>query len=90
MSGIPVKLPAALERFVTDQVKQGTYASREAAIVAAVDRERRRAEQRTWLASKIQKGLDSGPAAELDMQDVIRRGKARLAARKRRRTNARR
>lgn len=82
MSAIPVQLPAELERFVTDQVKQGNYASPEAAIVAAVDRERRRAEQQAWLASEIQKGLDSGPAGELDMEDIIRRGKARLAARK--------
>ncbi len=83
MSAIPVKLPAELERFVTDQVKQGNYASPEAAIVAAVDRERRRAEQHAWLAAEIQRGLDSGPASELDMEEIIRQGRARLAARKR-------
>ena len=84
MSATPVKLPAALERFVTAQVKRGAYPSREAAIVAAVDQERRRPEQRGWLATEIQKGLDSGSAGELQIEDVIRRGKARLAARKRR------
>lgn len=81
MSAIPVTLPDELERFVSDQVKQGTYASPEAAIVAAVDRERRRAEQHAWLAAEIQKGLDSGQAGELDMEEIIRRGKTRLAAR---------
>lgn len=83
MSAIPVQLPAELERFVADQVQQGKYASSEAAIVAAVDRERRRAEQHAWLAFEIQKGLDSGPAGELDMEEIIRRGRVRLAARKR-------
>ena len=31
-----IKLPAALEKFVASQVREGTYRSREAAIVAAV------------------------------------------------------
>jgi putative addiction module CopG family antidote len=84
MSATPVKLPAVLERFVSAQVKQGAYPSREAAIVAAVARERRRAEQRTWLTTELQKGLDSGLAGELKIEDVIRRGRGRLAARKRR------
>ncbi|MGH8322194.1 MAG: hypothetical protein ACRETD_00110 [Steroidobacteraceae bacterium] len=83
MSAIPVQLPADLERFVTDQVKQGTYASAEAAILAAVDRERRRTEQHAWLAAELQKGLDSAPAGELDMEDIIQRGRARLAGRER-------
>ena len=84
-----MKLLAELERFVIDQVKQGTYASPEAAIVAAVDRERWRAEQQGWLAAGIQKGLDSGPTGELDMEEIIRRGQARLAARQRNTTDRR-
>jgi putative addiction module CopG family antidote len=84
MPAIPVKLPAALQRYVSNQVKQGAYASPEAAIVAAVEERRRREKQRAWLSTEIQKGLDSGPAGTLDIEDVIRRGKARLAARRRR------
>jgi antitoxin ParD1/3/4 len=79
-----VKLPAALEKFVASQVREGTYRSREAAIVAAVQHQKRRSEQLAWLQSEIQKGLDSGPAGELDIENVIRRGRRRVAARARR------
>jgi putative addiction module CopG family antidote len=79
-----IKLPAALEKFVASRVREGTFRSREAAIVAAVSHQKRRSEQRTWLRSEIQKGLDSGPAGELDIEKVIRRGGRRLAARARR------
>jgi putative addiction module CopG family antidote len=79
-----VKLPAALEKFVDKQVREGTYRNREAAIVAAVSQQKRRSEQRAWLQSEIQKGLDSGPTGELDIESVIRRGRRRVIARARR------
>jgi len=79
-----LKLPAALEEFVASQVREGAYRSREAAIVAAVLHQKRRAEQLAWLRSEVQKGLDSGLADELDINRVIRRGRRRLAARARR------
>jgi len=80
-----LKLPAALEKFVATQVEEGAYRTAEAAIIGAVLKEKRRAEQRAWLEAEIAKGLNSGPAVELDMKDVIRRGRVRLAARKKRR-----
>jgi putative addiction module CopG family antidote len=79
-----VKLPAALEKFVDSQVREGTYRNREAAIVAAVSQQKRRSEQLAWLQSEIQKGFDSGPTGELDIENVIRRGRRRLVARARR------
>jgi putative addiction module CopG family antidote len=79
-----VKLPAALEKFVASHVREGTYRSREAAIVAAVQQQKRRREQLVWLQSEIQNGLDSGPAGELDIENVIRRGRRRVTARARR------
>jgi antitoxin ParD1/3/4 len=79
-----VKLPAALEKFVASQVREGAYRSREAAIVAAVRHQKRRSEQLAWLQSQIHKGLESGPAGELDIENVIRRGRRRVAARARR------
>jgi putative addiction module CopG family antidote len=79
-----VKLPAALEKFVDSQVREGTYRNREAAIVAAVSQQKRRSEQRAWLQSEIQKGLDSGHTGELDIENVIRRGRRRVVARARR------
>jgi len=87
MVAIAVKLPAALERFVSDQVKQGAYPSREAAIVAAVEGQRRRAKQHAWLEREVQKGidaLDGGRVVPFDPEDIKRRGRARLAARKKR------
>jgi len=79
-----LRLPAALEEFVASQVREGVYSSRKAAIVAAVLHQKRRSQQLAWLKSEIQKGLGSGPAGELEIKDVIRRGCRRLAARARR------
>ena len=78
-----IKLPAALEKFVASQVREGRYRNRKAAIVAAVSDQKRRSEQLTWLRSEFQKGLDSGPASEFDIEKIIRRGRHRLAARDR-------
>jgi Arc/MetJ-type ribon-helix-helix transcriptional regulator len=79
-----LKLPAALEEFMASQVREGAHRNRNAAIVAAVLHQKRRSEQLAWLQSEIQKGLDSGPAGELDINAVVRRGRRRLAARARR------
>lgn len=86
MTTTALRLPAALEEFVASQVRTGAYHSRKAAIVAAVLQQKRRSEQRAWLHMEIQKGLDSGPAGELDINEVIWRGR-RLAARARRARN---
>jgi hypothetical protein len=69
-----IKLPAALEKFVASQIREGTCRTREAVIVAAVSHQKRRSEQLAWL-------LDSGPAVEFDIEKLIRRGRHRLAAR---------
>jgi len=66
-----IKLPAALEKFVASQVREGTYRSRQAAIVEAVSHQERRNEQLAWLQSQVQKGLDSGPAVEFDIEKII-------------------
>ena len=79
-----VKLPAVLEEFVASQAREGRFRSREAVIVAAVSHQKRRGEPVTWLRSEFQRGLDSGPAVELDIEKTIRRGRRRLAARARR------
>jgi putative addiction module CopG family antidote len=81
---IAIRLPAALEKFIASQVREGRYRSREAAIVAAVLHQKQRSEQLAWLRTEIQNGLDSGPAGELNLEGIIRRGCRRLAARTRR------
>ena len=82
MATAALKLLAALEKFVATQVAQGVYRSRQAAIVAAVASAKRRAERRAWLGQELQKGIESGAAGSLNMDEVIRRGRGRLAARK--------
>ena len=81
-----LRLPVALEEFLTSHVRKGAYRSRKAAIVAAVLHQKRRSEQLATLRSEIQKGLDSAPAGKLDINLVIRRGRRRLAARARARS----
>ena len=81
---IAIRLPAALEKLIASQVREGRYRSREAAIVAAVLHQKQRCEQLAWLRTEIQIGLDSGPAGELNLEGIIRRGCRRLAARTRR------
>ena len=81
---IAIRLPAALEKFIVSQVREGRYRSREAAIVAAVLHQKQRSEQLAWLRTEIQTALDSGPAGELHIERMIRRGRRRLAVRTRR------
>jgi hypothetical protein len=45
---IAIKLPAALEKFVASQAREGRYRSREAAIIVAVLHQKRRSEQLGW------------------------------------------
>jgi predicted transcriptional regulator len=77
---VGLKLPAALEKFVAAQVEEGVHRSRRAAIIAAVTSEKRRVERRAWLHDEIQKGLHSETAGQLNMHDVLRRGRGRLRA----------
>jgi Arc/MetJ-type ribon-helix-helix transcriptional regulator len=77
MATAGLQLPPVLEKFVATQVEEGVYPSRRAAIVAAVASEKRRAAQRVRLEAQLQKGLDSGIAAPLNVDAVIRRGRGR-------------
>jgi hypothetical protein len=51
--------------------------------VAAVAREKQRAEQRASLIAEIQKGLDCGTAGPLGIDEVFCRGRRRIAPRER-------
>ncbi len=77
-----VSLTPELEKFVTDRVKSGLYHSSSEVVREALRllkeqdllKEIRLAE----LKSEIQPGEDSGSATELDIEDVIHRGKKRF------------
>jgi predicted transcriptional regulator len=66
---------------VQSQIREGTSRDRKATIEAAVSQQKRRSEQLDWLQTEIQKGLASGPTGELDIENVIRRGRRRVVAR---------
>jgi antitoxin ParD1/3/4 len=77
-----ISLTPELEKFITDRVQSGMYHSSSEVVREAL---RLLREQQMFKESKlaelkqeIQKGEDSGPSKELDIEDVIRRGKKRL------------
>jgi Arc/MetJ-type ribon-helix-helix transcriptional regulator len=85
MSETTIRLPAELERFLSAQVKQGIHRTRESAILSVLERERRRVEQLVWLKREVQKGVNAsveGRVVPFDPENIKRRGRARLTARK--------
>ena len=78
-----VSLTEELEQFVRDLVDSGRYRSASEVVRAGLrqlqDQETLRAVKLEELRKQVQKGLDSGSAGELDVEDIIERGKERLA-----------
>jgi antitoxin ParD1/3/4 len=77
-----ISLTPELEKFITDRVQSGMYHSSSEVVREAL---RLLQEQQMFkeiklseLKQEIQKGKDSGSSKELDIEDVIRRGKKRL------------
>ncbi len=78
-----ISLTPELEKFITDRVQSGLYNS-----ASEVVREALRLLQEEYLLQEIklaglkreiQKGRESGSSKELDIEDVVSRGKKRLA-----------
>ena len=76
---------AHFEKFAKDLVASGRYASVSEVLregLRMVEREERtRAEQLEWLKAEVQKGIDSGDAGILDMDELIAEAKAEKAKR---------
>ena len=76
------------EAFIASLIESGRYSTASEIIRDGLriieEREQRREAKLEWLRAEIQKGLDSGPAEEVDIkewiEDVKRRGRQRLAA----------
>jgi len=76
------------EEFIASLIESGRYSTASEIIRDGLrmieEREQRREAKLEWLRAEIQKGLDSGPAEEVDIkewiEDVKRRGRQRLAA----------
>jgi antitoxin ParD1/3/4 len=76
------------EAFIESLIASGRYSTASEIIRDGLrmieEREQDREAKLEWLRAEIQKGLDSGPAEEVDIKewiaDVKRRGRERLAA----------
>ena len=72
------------EGFIKELVESGRYSTASEVMRDALrlveEREERRKARLEALRGEIQKGLDSGPAETLDMEDLITEAKRRKAA----------
>ena len=78
-----ISLTPELERFIAERVQSGLYHSSSEVVREAL---RLLQEQQLFKETKlaelrreIRKGLESGPSRDLDIEDIINRGKKRLA-----------
>ena len=82
-----INLTPQLEEMVRQKVASGSYNSASEVVREALrlmEREDQvRAAALGQLRRDIQEGIDSGPAGELDVEAIKRRGRERLAAMKR-------
>jgi antitoxin ParD1/3/4 len=78
-----VLLTQELEQFILTKVDSGLYDSPNEVISEALrllQEQDMFHEKLPTLRAEIQKGIDSGEATPLDIEDIIHRGKQRLAA----------
>lgn len=78
-----VELPPEVESFIQQAIAQGAFASTEDALTGMVDFYRSHEPSIASLKAKLQIGLDEEAAGQyglMDFDDVIRRGRERLAA----------
>jgi antitoxin ParD1/3/4 len=77
-----VSLTPHLEQFVHETVNSGRYQSASEVVRTALrlleERERERQAKLECLRREIQKGLDSGPATPLDIDEIKRLARLRL------------
>ena len=78
-----VSLTPHLEEFIHQTVASGRFQSASELVRTALrlleEREHERLAKMEWLRGEIQKGLDSGPATPLDMEELLRECRERLA-----------
>lgn len=78
-----VSLPLELKELVKRKVETGQYTCASEVVIEALwlldARDRLREIKLQELRKEIQKGLDSGPAAPVDFEEIKARGRRRLA-----------
>jgi antitoxin ParD1/3/4 len=81
---VNVSLTAELQRYVQNKVESGLYHSASEVIREGLrllqEQDMLKEIKLQTLRAEIQQGINSGESTPLDMEDVIRRGKERLAA----------
>lgn len=87
MAAMNVSLSPELDRFVRDEVTGGRYQTSSEVVRDALrllqDRQQLDALKLEALRADIQRAIDSGPAAPLDMADVKRRARAAFESQRR-------
>jgi antitoxin ParD1/3/4 len=77
-----VSLTPHLEEFIHQNVSSGRFQSASELVRTALrlleERDQERLARLEWLRGEIQKGLDSGPATPLDMEEIKRLGRQRI------------
>ena len=77
-----VSLTPHLEEFIHQTVSSGRFQSASELVRTALrlleEREQERLARLQWLRGEIQKGLDSGPATPLDVEEIKRLGRQRM------------
>jgi antitoxin ParD1/3/4 len=77
-----VSLTPHLEEFIQQTVSSGRFQSASELVRTALrlleEREQERLTRLAWLRGEIQKGLDSGTASPLDMDEIKQLGRQRM------------
>ena len=77
-----VSLTPHLEEFIHQTVSSGRFQSASELVRSALrlleEREQERLARLQWLRGEIQKGLDSGAATPLDVEEIKRLGRQRM------------
>lgn len=85
--GMNINLTPQLEEMVRQKVNSGLYTSASEVVREALrlmdEKDRLRAARLEQLRQDIQEGLDSGPAAAWDAEEIKRQGRAKRAVKTR-------
>jgi antitoxin ParD1/3/4 len=78
-----ITLSPEIERFVTEEVESGQYATEDEAVNALLEKEMRRKSEFAWLKEQVALGLEQaerGEFVEFDAEKIKVEGRKRLAA----------
>ena len=78
-----ITLSPEVERFVTEEVESGQYATEDEVVNALLEKEMRRKSECAWLKEQVALGLEQaerGEFVEFDAEKIKLEGRKRLAA----------